>query len=69
MTTRSTLIRRMTSELRADRPADVELAACELLDNASRPYGRQFAELGYDHNANKARRFFRDLKAKVTEQF
>ena len=66
---RATLIKRMATELRVAKPADVTLAACELLDNGSRPYGRQFAELGYDSNDNKRRRFFRDLLAAVNEQF
>jgi len=72
-TMRAALIRRMATEIRVavrQCPAtDIDMASCELLDNRSRPYGRQFAELGYDDNARKAKRFFSDLRKAVSETF
>lgn len=66
---RAMLIKRMSTELRVAKPADVMLAACELLDNHNRPYGRQFAELGYDDNDSKRQRFFSDLMKAIQENY
>ena len=63
----------MATELRVAKRqypgTDLDLASCELLDNRNRPYGRQFAELGYDDSDTKRKRFFADLRKAVNETF
>lgn len=71
MTSRQTLIKRMTTELRVavrQCPAtNIQLAAEELLDNQNRPYGRQFDELC--NTPAQIKRFFNELVKSVNETF